>query len=484
MLKRFGAIVLICLTLLSSFAIAVPLQLYTDYVTQYPSQSRKGQWIQLMARGSGTNDMYVMEVDPATGALPVSGSIVVTNPSVGPTGDPVPLEANYIAGINPSGDLQGLSVDANGVLNVNADFSISNDTNYGVVGANTLRTAAQIGNATGAADFNAGSASAQTLRVVVANDQTAIPASQSGTWNINNITGTVSLPTGAATETTLGTRASETTVAAISGKLPATLGQKTMANSLAVAIASDQSAIPVSTSNLPTTADTNYGTPGASTLRTASMLGVGSTAVSNSNPVPISDAGSSITVDGTVSASNFPATVDTNFGSTSANTIRVAAVIGNTLGGFNYGYGAVGASTLRVASQIGNTTGAADFNAGTAGAQTLRVVTASNSPGSAGRAYSDSSVLDYSSSNVGTGAWVQVDSSTAAVFNLINIFSSCANTLELGTGAAASETRVLLIPPGGLDSPTPLAIAAGTRLSVRSIAGTCTTGSLVLTGLN
>lgn len=45
------------------------------------------------------------------------------------------------------------------------------------------------------------------------------------------------LPTGAATETTL---------AAASAKLPATLGQKAMAASLAVAIASDQSAVPVS----------------------------------------------------------------------------------------------------------------------------------------------------------------------------------------------------------------------------------------------
>lgn len=39
------------------------------------------------------------------------------------------------------------------------------DQNYGVVGANTLRTASQIGNATGAADFNFGAAGAQTLRV-------------------------------------------------------------------------------------------------------------------------------------------------------------------------------------------------------------------------------------------------------------------------------------------------------------------------------
>lgn len=42
---------------------------------------------------------------------------------------------------------------------------------------------------------------AASLSVVLASDQAAIPVSQSGTWNIGNITGTVSLPTGAATGT-------------------------------------------------------------------------------------------------------------------------------------------------------------------------------------------------------------------------------------------------------------------------------------------
>jgi hypothetical protein len=46
------------------------------------------------------------------------------------------------------------------------DNSSNNDTNYGAVGTNTLRTAAQIGNASGAADFGAGATGAQTLRVV------------------------------------------------------------------------------------------------------------------------------------------------------------------------------------------------------------------------------------------------------------------------------------------------------------------------------
>lgn len=164
------------------------------------------------------------------------------------------------------------------------------------------------------------------------------------------------------------------------------------------------------------------------------MLGVGSTAVSNANPVPMSDAGGSITVDGTVAVSNLPTTVDTNTGA--------------------------------------------------AGASTIRVVQASNSPGPAGRSYADSANLDYGSSNVTTGAYVTVIASTAATINSLLIFSSCGSAIELATGAAASETRKLLIPPGGLDAPTPLAVASGTRLSVKGVTGSCTSGNLIITGLN
>lgn len=71
-----------------------------------------------------------------------------------------------------------------------------------------------------------------------------VAATQSGTWNITNISGTVSLPTGAATETTLSTRLADATFTARIN----TLGQKTMANSTPVVLASDQSAIPASQS--------------------------------------------------------------------------------------------------------------------------------------------------------------------------------------------------------------------------------------------
>jgi hypothetical protein len=55
-------------------------------------------------------------------------------------------------------------------INSSGQVSISNlpttvDTNYGAAGASTIRTTAQVGNATGAADFNNGATGAQTLRV-------------------------------------------------------------------------------------------------------------------------------------------------------------------------------------------------------------------------------------------------------------------------------------------------------------------------------
>lgn len=55
------------------------------------------------------------------------------------------------------------------------------------------------------------------------------------------------LPTGAATETTLGTRLADST---FTGRIN-TLGQKTMANSTPVVLASDQSTLPVSVASLP-----------------------------------------------------------------------------------------------------------------------------------------------------------------------------------------------------------------------------------------
>lgn len=57
-----------------------------------------------------------------------------------------------------------LPAGTNGIGSVN-NFPAVVDTNFGVAGASTIRTAAEIGNATGAASFNNGTTGAQTLRV-------------------------------------------------------------------------------------------------------------------------------------------------------------------------------------------------------------------------------------------------------------------------------------------------------------------------------
>jgi len=105
---------------------------------------------------------------------------------------------------------------------------------------------------------------------------------QSGAWNIGNITGTVSLPTGAATEVTLGTRLAEATFTT----RIATLGQKTMAGSMPVVLASDQASIPVVASagaNLNTSAlltttahDAAFGTAGTADTQVRTIQGIAS----------------------------------------------------------------------------------------------------------------------------------------------------------------------------------------------------------------
>lgn len=86
--------------------------------------------------------------------------------------------------------------------------------------------------------------SADSIPVVIAPDQSPIPVTQSGTWNINDISGTISLPTGAATSAKQTT--GNASLASIDGKLNS-LGQKDMAGSVPVTMASDQTPISVFT---------------------------------------------------------------------------------------------------------------------------------------------------------------------------------------------------------------------------------------------
>lgn len=154
-------------------------------------------------------------------------------------------------------------------------------------------------------------------------------------------------------------------------------------------------------------------------------------------------------------------------------------------------YGTVGDDTLRTAAQIGNATGAAAFGAGTTSAQVLRVVLPTDQTAipvtvstTSGKSYVDSARNVYSSTNVTTGAWVQLIASTAGAISQITLFDSSGSTLELGTGGVGVETRKLIIPPGGIDGALPFTIPTATRVSIRAISGTASTGEIDLTGFN
>lgn len=101
----------------------------------------------------------------------------------------------------------------------------------------------------------------------------------------------------------------------------------------------------------------------------------------------------------------------------------------------------------------------------------------------AGRSYADSARNDYSSTGVTTGAWVQLIAATAAVINALLIFDSSGQTMELGVGAAGFETRVMIVPPGGISGPVPLNIPIASRVSVRGVSGTAAGGEICMTGL-
>lgn len=257
-----------------------------------------------------------------------------------------------------TGQQSAVQVDSHGrLLVVSTD---AHDTNYGTVGADTLRTAAQIGNATGAADFNYGAVDAQTLRT----------ASQ-----IGNATGAADFNAGATGAQTLRTAANQGAPNTNANAWWVHLTDGT--NNTTVTAGG---ALLVSSTNFPTTVDTNYGVVGANTLRTAAQIGnatgaadfnAGATSAQTLRVVanqgaPNTNANGWFTriTDGTNNATvtaggalnvvsgNFPTTVDTNYGTVGANTIRTAAQIGNATGAADFNNGATGAQTLRVAANL------------------------------------------------------------------------------------------------------------------------------------
>lgn len=320
-----------------------------------------------------------------------------------------------------------------------------------------------------------------------------VTANQGGTWNVNNVSGTISLPTGASTSTAQTT--GNNSLASIDGKLPTALGQTTMANSLAVVLASNQSAIPVSQSatwninnvsgtiSLPTGASTEASlakltlAQGSTTSGQTGALVMGavttaapSYTTAQSSPLSLTLAGA-LRVD--ASATTQPVSAATLPLPAGASTSSNQATANSSLSSIDGKLNSLGQKTMANSTPV---TLASDQT-------TLPVSIAATPPSPTGRSYADSVRNVYSSTNVTTGAWVQLIASTAAVINALHIADSCGKALELGVGGAGSESRVFIIPAGGPSEEVRLHINASSRLSVRALDTTCSLGELVITGL-
>jgi hypothetical protein len=402
----------------------------------------------------------------AAGEVNVSGTFLNTpvqfvlnsvdtevNEDTGTPANNIPLPVKLI---DTSGNINRVSATQSGTWNINNVSGTVSLPTGAATEATLAAASAKLPAALGQA------AMAASLAVVVASDQSAIPASQSGTWNINNVAGTVSLPTGAATEATL---------AAASAKLPAALGQAAMAASMAVVIASDQSAVPASQSgtwninNVSGTISLPTGAATEATLSAASAklpAALGQSTMANSLTVAIASDQSAVPASQSGTWSTRTQDGSGNTISSTANALHVN----------------VQNATL-AATQSGNWSTRTQDGSGNAITSASLGSNRGLHTSQLGFTAVDKARNDYTGTSVTSAAYVQLKASLAAECQEVEIFDSSGQPLYLATGAGGAEVDQVYIFPGG-NGRIPLRIASGTRVALKAVGTTASTGEILV----
>jgi hypothetical protein len=86
---------------------------------------------------------------------------------------------------------------------------------------------------------------------------------------------------------------------------------------------------------------------------------------------------------------------------------------------------------------------------------------------------------NYATTNVTTGAYVQLIASTTSAYTAVEVFDSSGQSMVLAIGAAAAEVDQFYIFPGG-NGRVNVNIATTQRISVKAISGNATTGELLI----
>ena len=316
-------------------------------------------------------------------------------------------------------------------LAVNADGSINVDVASSTLPAGAATAANQVTGNT-------------SLSSIDSKLTSPIAVSQSGTWNLNNISGTVSLPTGASTSSLQTT--GNTSLASIDSKLtsPITVTGPLTDTQLRA------SPVPIS-GTVTANAGTNLNT-------SALALESGGHLASIDAKVP--------SLGQALAAASVPVVL-TAAQLTTLTPLTTVAVTQST------------SPWVDDISQFGGSN--VVTGTGTSGAGIPRVTVSSDSsistslkgPSQANTPFHNA----YVSTNITTGAYVQLVASTTTATNSIEIYDTSGQILYLATGGVGSEVNLLIIPQGG-NGLIPVAIPAGTRISAKAITATANSGYL------
>lgn len=454
------------------------------------------------------------------------GSAGSTNASVGVNGAPAPASSTEVGGINPGGNLQPLQTDSSGNLLVS--LAAEPGAPLAVNLTEVAGAAISLGQKAPAASLPVvdpsngviGSAVPADAAFVGARDPggllAPLLATAAGYLGVQDLVAEASL---SAIQT--HTSNIDTVTADIDSKTPP-LGQALMASSVPVAIASDQSAIPVDiqgTVPISGTITANQGTPGVGawpvlaaqsgtyvvTQATGSNLhvqvdtsalptGASTSALQSSvQSAPGTPQTVAVTVQGNASGVAIPVsgTISVTGVATSANQTNASQktqivdgsgnVISSTTNALDVNIKS--ATTLATTTNLTQVGGSAITLSQKTSANSFPVVLASDqssiSVTQGAFTASNAPVQNiYSSVNITTAAYTQLIASTTSATKYIDIFDSSGQAMILATGAAASEVILAYIPPGG-DSFS-FAIPSGTRVAYKALSANATSGYLLL----
>jgi hypothetical protein len=182
---------------------------------------------------TAVNGRQALDIHQADTAFVVAGGVTAGS---SPQTNPV-----LAAGIDGGGLTRSLKTDSSGRLEIDTAQSLplptGASTDASLTNGNLRGTVfAKLQDNTGTAITLGQKVSASSLPVVIASDQSAVPVSQSGIWSTRTQDGSGNLITSTS-------NALDENLKSWLGSTAPTVGQKTMANSLPVAIASDQTSL-------------------------------------------------------------------------------------------------------------------------------------------------------------------------------------------------------------------------------------------------